>query len=165
MPKPKSKEELLVASQENYKLLINLIDSYSKEDLQRQFPKGTLNRNIRDVISHLHQWHLMILDWYKVGMKGSKPDMPAKGYTWQTLPDLNKKIWKDCQSIEIETAKDQLVKSFKKVQSLISKHSNEELFEKKRYHWTGSTSLAAYLILNTSSHYNWAYKLIKKSMK
>ena len=42
---------------------------------------------------------------------------------------------------------------------------DDELFEKKRYKWTGSTSLGAYLVSATSSHYDWAFKLIKKCLK
>ena len=165
MPKPKSKIELLELSQKNYKTLMDLVDSYSNEEVNREFPAGTLNRNIRDVLAHLNQWHLMLMGWYESGMKGEKPDMPAKGYTWQTLPELNRKIWQDCQNMDIEDAKKRLNESYKNIQLLITNHTDEELFEKKRYKWTGSTSLGAYLILNTSSHYNWAIKQIKKAMK
>lgn len=165
MPKPKSKKELIEVSQNNYKALMNLVNSYSKEEMHKEFSTGTLNRNIRDVLAHVHQWHIFMLDWYKVGMKGEKPNMPAKGYTWQTLPALNKIIWKESQDITLDDAKKLLNKSSKRVQSLISAHTDKELFEKKRYPWTGSTSLGAYLIMNTTSHYTWAIKLIKKSMK
>jgi len=58
-----------------------------------------------------------------------------------------------------------LTSSFNELQDIIRKHSNEELFEKKRYKWTGTTSLGAYLVSATSSHYDWAYKLIKKARK
>ncbi len=165
MPKPKSKEELLNQSQENYRALMQLIDSYSKEELSMEFPKGTLNRNVRDIITHLHQWHLFFLAWYKVGMKGEKPDMPAKGYTWQMLPALNNKVREDFKNVALEEALKDLKRSYKKVQKITMDHSNEELFEKKRYKWTGSTSLAAYLIANSSSHYTWAIKQIKKAKK
>jgi len=106
-----------------------------------------------------------MLDWYDIGMKNGKPDMPAKGYTWKTLPDLNRKIWQDYQYINLEEVKEKLDESYHRVQKLIVNHTSEELFEKKKYNWTGSTSLGAYLISNTSSHYHWAIKLIKKSMK
>ena len=165
MARPKSKNELIELSQNNYDKLLDLVNSYSKEDIEREFPKGTLNRNIKDVLAHLHQWHLMMLEWYKIGMKGEKPDMPAKGYTWKTMPDLNRKIWKDYSTIKLEEAKELLNSSHLEVQKIIEEHSNEELFVKKRYKWTGTTSLGAYLISNTSSHYDWAIKLIKKSMK
>lgn len=45
----------------------------------KEFPLETLNRNIRDVLMHLHNWHLMMLNWYETGMAGQKPEMPAKG--------------------------------------------------------------------------------------
>ncbi|MEM6841201.1 MAG: ClbS/DfsB family four-helix bundle protein [Bacteroidota bacterium] len=143
MSRPKTKPELLDLSQKNIDKLNCYVDSFSLEEQQAEFPEGTMNRNIRDVLAHLHHWHLMILDWYKVGIQGEKPDIPAKGYTWKTVPELNRKIWE----------------KYKK------EHSNEELFEKKRYKWTGSTSLGSYLISATSSHYDWAYKLIKKAKK
>jgi len=165
MPRPKSKDELLALSQSNYKKLIELVDSYSSEEVNKTFPEGMLNRNIRDILTHLHEWHLMMLEWHKIGMTGEKPDMPAKGYTWKTLPDLNKKIWENYQNTTLETAKELLEDSFQKVQQLITKHTNEELFEKKRYKWTGTTSLGEYLISNSSSHYDWGFKKIKKAMK
>ena len=108
---------------------------------------------------------MMFLDWYHIGMKGEKPNMPKKGYTWKTLPELNKSIQKQYSGVNLEKAIRLLEDSFQQVQNIISKHSNQDLFEKKKYRWTGSTSLAAYLILNTSSHYSWAIKLIKRSLK
>ena len=33
------------------------------------------------------------------------------------------------------------------------------------YHWTATTSLGSYLVSATSSHYDWALKLIRKSIK
>lgn len=165
MPKPKSKKELIELSQKNYLDLLELVNSIPKHEVNKEFPKGTLNRNIRDVLAHLHAWHLMLINWYTEGMKGKKPDMPAKGYTWKTLPLLNKKIWRDYQNTDLDNIKVQLNESYNNVQMLINKHTDEELFEKKRYFWTNSTSLGAYLISNTSSHYHWAIKLIKKGLK
>lgn len=165
MARPKSKQELIDLSQNNYKKLLAFIDNLPEEKRTGDFPKGTLNRSIKDVLAHLHEWHLMMLQWHKVGMTGTKPDMPAKGYTWKTLPDLNKKIWEKYRDEEYQDISTKLEESYFQLQELIASYSDEELFEKKRYKWTGSTSLAAYLISNTSSHYDWAYKLIKKSTK
>jgi len=144
---------------------MDLINSYSQEEVNKEFPEGTLNRNIRDVLAHLHHWHLLLLNWYEVGMAGNKPNMPAIGYTWKNLIDLNKQIWKEYQTTDLKTAKRLLKDSYKKVQFLISNHTDQELFEKKKYKWTGSTSLGQYIISNSSSHYNWAIKLIRKSKK
>lgn len=165
MPRPKTKDELLELSQKNYSKLLDFIGELPKNEQEKEFPKGYLNRNIKDVLAHLHHWHLMFLDWYRVGMSGKKPDMPAKGHTWKTLPDLNREIWKRYKDISLEEAKEILETSFDSVQKVIEKYSEEDLFTKKRYKWTGSTSLASYLISTTSSHYDWGYKLIKKCRK
>lgn len=164
MAKPKTKEELIRASQENFKKLNDLVDSYSERERHAEFPEGTLNRNIRDVLAHLHHWQLMLLDWYEVGMRGDKPEMPAKGYSWKETPALNKRIQEMYSNVPLEEVRKMLRRSYRQIQVMIAGHSNAELFEKRRYTWTGSTSLGAYIIANTSSHYRWAHKLIKRSM-
>lgn len=165
MSRPKTKQELEILSQRNFEKLLDFINSLEKEVQLKQFPKGTMNRNIRDVLTHLHEWHLMMLSWYEVGMRGEKPMMPAKGYTWKTTKELNREIFEKYQGFSLEEAKKILVESYNQVRKIVLKHTNEELFEKKRYHWTGSTSLGSYLISATSSHYDWAYKLIKKATR
>ena len=164
MSRPKSKNELLELSDQHYSRLLNFIHSFSDDEQLAEFPAEYLNRNIRDVLAHLHHWHLLLFGWYEVGMKGAKPIMPAVGHTWKTLPSLNKKIQKKYSVIDLDEAKKLLDHSHHKITKLISSHSNKELFEKKRYKWTGSTSLGAYLVSATSSHYDWAFKLIKKCM-
>jgi len=81
MPKPKNKLELINQSQEKYAALLELINSYTPEQLSKDFSTTGLNRNVRDVVAHLNEWHLFIMRWYKDGMQGKKPDMPAAGYT------------------------------------------------------------------------------------
>ena len=149
----------------NYEKLMAYVESFSPEEQTEQFPEGTLNRNIRDVLAHLHAWHLMVLDWYMIGMAGQKPDMPAKGHTWKTVPELNAEIQARYAQVDLNSVKSLFKQSFKTVLRIISMHTEEELFTKKKYHWTGSTSLGSYLISSTSSHYDWAYKLIKKAKK
>ena len=164
MPRPANKTELLDLSKKNYEILMHYIDILPLARQNATFPKGTMNRNLRDVLMHLHHWHLLMIDWYTVGMKGQKPDMPAEGYTWNNTPDLNKWIWQKYQDTSFDEACRHLKSSHKKVQNIIGTHTNEELFEKKRYKWTGTTSLGAYLVSATSSHYDWALKLIKKNL-
>ncbi len=165
MPRPKTKTELLELSQTNFDRLNYFIDNLSEAQRNAEFPAGTLNRNISDVLTHLHHWHLLLLQWYQTGMAGEKPAMPAEGYTWKTLPDFNKMIHAKYVGTPLNKARSMFGDSYDRVRSLIEKHTNEELFEKKRYPWTGTTSLGAYLISATSSHYDWALKLLKKCTK
>ena len=165
MARPTNKNELLALSDKNYKSLFQLIESFSAEEQTGTFPFEDRDRNVRDVIVHLHEWHLMMENWYKVGMTGEKPAIPGEGYTWQTIPALNKKIWEKWQATDLETAKELLNQSHKRITGLIESHTNDELFTKKIYKWTNTTSLGAYFIGATSSHYDWAMKKIKMYKK
>ena len=133
MPKPKDKSELVAMCSKNFDRLSNLLNNYSKEQLNKEFPKQFMNRNVRDVLAHLYHWHLMFLEWYKVGMIGEKPEMPAKGYTWKQTPELNQAIQKLYSNTDLQNSQENLNRSHKKIQKIIDKHSNRELFEKKKY--------------------------------
>lgn len=165
MPRPQNKNDLLTEAEATYKLLTETVAGMDSDTVNSEFGSGTLNRNVRDVLMHLHHWHLMLLEWYETGMSGKKPEMPAKGYTWKTTPELNLWINRFYCNVIIEDALHLLDESHRKVMALIEGHTDPELFEKRKYQWTGSTSLGAYLVSATSSHYAWALKLIKKSVK
>ena len=58
-----------------------------------------------------------------------------------------------------------LQKSHVEVMRLIDTFTNEQLFTRKFFDWTGTTSLGSYCFSATSSHYDWAMKKIKKHKK
>ncbi|AKJ42866.1 ClbS/DfsB family four-helix bundle protein [Pragia fontium] len=165
MPRPTNKQQLLSLSDENYFKIVVLIDSLPESVLEMVFPFEDRDRNIRDVMVHLYEWHLMMLRWYGEGMAGKKPIMPAEGYTWRTTPELNQAIWQKYQAMSLETARLKLNASHRELQSLIMSHNDQQLFTKKYYPWTGSASLGSYFISATSSHYDWALKKLKRFQK
>ena len=162
MPRPTSKDELLQACDDSYPKLIEVVGRFSQAELRGEFPFEHRDRNVRDVVAHLYEWHRLMLGWYKSGMAGNKPEMPAKGYTWQTTRDLNAALWKKHQKTTLNTILNRVDQTHSRLQELMSAHTNEELFQKCHYEWTGSTSLGSYLTSATSSHYNWATKLLRK---
>lgn len=111
--------------------LIEYIEQFSQTDQEKEFREGTMNRRIRGVLCYLHHWHLLMLDWYREGMNGNKPSMPAEGYTWKTTPALNLWIFESYQDTSLEESKYLVKKGFYNLQKLIVSHSNEELFTKK----------------------------------
>ena len=165
MARPATKDELLALSNKNYLKLTELVNSLSEEEQKMKFPFEDRDKNIRDVLGHLHEWHLMMIKWYTAGMKGEKPVIPAEGFTWKTLPDLNAVIWEKYQNVNLEDVKKKLNDSHNEIEALIKSHTNDELFTKKLYPWTKTTSLGSYFISSTSSHYDWAYKKIQKFTK
>lgn len=165
MSRPTTKAALLHLSDASFNKLLMFIAELDEQQQQQEFPPKYMNRNIRDILGHLHHWQLLFLDWYSVGMQGEKPVMPAAGYTWRTTPQLNSAIQKQYQKIDLSEIILRFEESHRHLHCLIEKHSETELFEKSFYPWTGTTSLAAFLISATSSHYHWALQLIKKARK
>ena len=168
MSRPANKKELLEQAELNFNKLLEIIDGLPENIRNGTYKKDELNnrdKTIADVICHLHEWHLMMENWYKVGMSGKKPAIPAEGYTFQTLPKLNRKIWEKYKGTELKKSISMFKKSHKDVMALIEKHNDDELFTKKKYAWTGTTSLGSYFISATSSHYDWGLKTIKPLKK
>src|SRR5665811_1801969 len=57
--------------------------------------------------------------------------------------------------VDLPTAISRLATTHRQLPPLIEAHDDVELWEQRRYPWTGSTSLGAYLVSCTSSHYAW----------
>ena len=163
MGRPSTKDDLLLAADEQYKKLLSMIDGMPNELQEMEFEFEDRDRNLRDVLAHLYEWHMMVHTWYTVGtIKGLMPQVPGVGYTWRTIPDLNREIWKKYQNVPLDDIKGKFNNSHAMVVKLIEAHSNEELFSKDVYKWTKSSTLGAYFVSSTSSHYEWAMKKIKK---
>ena len=165
MPKPSSKKELVQASQESFNGLNELIASLPSEWLSKEFPFQHRDRTVRDVLAHLYEWQLMMLNWYQVGMAGSTPEMPSPGHTWKTTPQLNAEIWAKYQKTPFKKVQTKLVHTHNELLNIVGSHSNRELFTKRLYDWTGSTSLGSYLTSSLWSHYQWAIKLIRRLIR
>ena len=163
MARAKNKSELVESSQGEYQALLALIETIPEELLTEQGVNQLWT--VKDILAHLHVWHGLFLTWYEEGMAGSKPEMPAPGFTWKQTPELNEKIYQEHKDIPYSQVRDSLDESFQRVFSIIESHSDEELFTKKYYKWTGTTSLGCYLISATASHYLWARNMIKKWLK
>ena len=69
-------------------------------------------------------------------------------------------LWRnECRFLEEATRL--LEQSHREVLELIEVFSNDELFTKGIYKWTGGTSLGSYFVSSASSHYDWAMKKLK----
>ena len=86
-------------------------------------------------------------------------------YNWKTYPGMNVEFWEKHQETTFDQAREMLKESHREVMEQIDSFTNEELFEKKHFDWTGSTNVGSYCVSTTSSHYDWAMKKIKKHIK
>lgn len=166
MPRPTNRQDLIAAASGQYEKLWKMIGAMPPELQTATFAFEDRDRTLRDVLIHLHEWHRMMADWHRVGtVEGGMPAVPGEGYTWKTLPALNAEIWRRYQHVPLEESKKMLKKSHEDIMALIEGHTDAELFERKVYPWTKTSTLGAYFIGSTSSHYDWAMKKIKRHIK
>ena len=186
MPRPQNKIDLLALAEKNYDELINFIHSMSDAEKSTPFDFSSLNKkeahwkrdkNARDVICHLVEWHKLLLKFVAQNTKNENSRKSENGkativyqflpepYDWKNYGDMNRVIWQNCQNLPLEKALADFAESHKKLIELAKSFSDEELFAKKHFPWTGTTNLGAYFISTTSSHYDWAIKKLKAHRK
>jgi len=153
---------LLAASEASFDKLMNLIDSLGPEREAAEFSFEDRDRNVRDVLVHLHEWHEMLLRWVDVNLRGGAAPFLPEGYTWANYAGLNVAVRDRHADTSLEGAVALVKQSRGRVRELIEARTDEELFTKKHYSWTGTTSLGAYCISATSSHDEWAMKKIRE---
>jgi|SRR5699024_5534348 len=157
-----------MCSEENFNLLLQMIESIPSRKRSMSIETEERDKSFRDVLMHLYEWHAMLERWYREGMDGDIPAIPAPGFKWRTLKQLNQQIWQNYQDITLNQAIKKLKLSHQRVMDLIRLHTNEEIMTIKYYKWTKSTNLYSYFAENTSKHYSWAIKkceTIAKSIK
>ena len=175
MPRPRTKEELMLVSKENYEKLNHFISKLSEEELQTPFDFSkdqkkkeahwNRDKNLRDVLIHLYEWQQLLLTWVHSNQKGQERTFLPEPYNWKTYGEMNVAIWKKHQKTSLEEATRLLEQSHKEVLELLEGFSNDQLFTKGFYKWTGGTSLGSYFVSSTSSHYDWALKKLKAHQK
>ncbi len=176
MPRARNKDDLLKFSEENYSKLLKMISEMSEIQMTTEFDfsddeKKTeahwgRDKNVRDVLIHLYEWHELLIKFVDHNMnEESKIAFLPSEYSWKTYGAMNVMLWKRHQNTSLESAKEMLASSHKKVMEMASCFTNDELFTKKYYGWTGTTDLGAYFVSSCSSHYDWAIKKIKAHCK
>ena len=165
MPRPTTKQQLLDLANQNFEKLQKLVSSFSPAQQGATFPFPDRDRNIKDVLVHLYERHQLLLNREYKNQKGEKADFLPEGYNRKTYPQMNIKFREKHQKTPLADAKEMLNKSHQDVMKMISTHSDEELFTKKFYTRTGTSSLWSYCVSATSSHYDRAMKKIKRYQK
>ena len=171
MARATTKADLVTSANEQFEKMWKLIDTMSDEQQNSTFGKEmatagkeahwSRDKNLRDILVHLYEWHLLLLNWIKVNSSGEHKTFLPEPYNWKTYPTMNVEFWKKHQHTPLTEAKVKLKESHKDVMAMIETFSNEQLFAKGVFDWTGTSTLGAYCVSATASHYDWAIKKIK----
>ena len=175
MARPTTKADLILTANGQFEKMWKLIDRMSDDQQQATFADEMAtagkeahwgrDKNLRDVLVHLYEWHRLLVDWINANRSGERRSFLPAPYNWKTYPAMNVEFWKMHQQTPLADAKAWLKESHREVVTLIEAFTNDELFAKGTFDWTGSSTLGAYGISATSSHYDWAMKKIKLHIK
>ena len=163
MARPNTKQDLLIAANSQFEKLGKLIDSIPEENRQASFSIEDRDKNLRDVLIHLYEWHQLLLKWIQSNRVGDPVNFLPDPYNWKTYPQMNVEFWEKHQKTPLDQAETLLKESHSNVIKEIESFTDEELFAKKHFPWTGTTSLGSYCVSATSSHYDWALKKLRKA--
>ncbi|MBN2083927.1 MAG: ClbS/DfsB family four-helix bundle protein [Anaerolineales bacterium] len=163
MPRPATKKQLLSAMQMEHEALEKALEPLTERQITAI--RRTTKWSIKDVLAHLSAWEQMVIGWYETGRKGRTPAVPSEKYNWGQLPALNKEIYEKYRARSLKAVLRRFHESYAEVQKTIKGISEADLFTPGRYSWTKTTTLGSYFVSCTSSHYNWARKEIRKSLK
>ena len=105
MGRPTTKSDLIMAAEENYKKLNSLISNLTEDELSTPFDftkddkkkeaHWRRDKNLRDVLIHLYEWHQLILNWVNANQNGEpKPFIPSP-YNWKTYGEMNVEFWEN----------------------------------------------------------------------
>lgn len=177
MARPRNKADLIVAATENFEKLVKMIEEMSDEEKAKDFDFSGdekkkeahwgRDKNVRDILIHLWEWHKLLLRWAKNNrdLKNVKIQFLEEGYSWKTYGAMNKVFWERNQEVSESEALELVKKSHSEVMELLEGFSEAELFEKDVFDWVGGSVLGSYFVSTTSSHYDWAMKKFKAHKK
>jgi len=175
MSRSTTKPDLLKTANEQFEKIWDLVDVMTDEEKNAVFNFGDAfiqkeahwkrDKNLRDVLVHLYEWHQLLLNWVRHNQRGEeKPFIPAP-YNWKTYGQMNVGFFEKHQQTLLGDSIEMLKESHASVMNMIDSFSNDELFAKKSFSWTGTSTLGSYCVSATASHYDWAIKKIKAHIK
>jgi uncharacterized protein (TIGR03083 family) len=163
MPKPTTKEQLLDEIRREREALEDFLSTLTPGQMTKPGAIGPWS--VKDVLAHLVEWEQMFLGWHNDGLRGRAPYLPAGGFNWGQLPQLNQHIYEKHRDRPLDDVRKQFRASYRKMLKTVQGLSEEDLFTPGRFAWTKKLALTSYLIPNTISHYRWARTQMRKGLK
>ncbi len=109
--------------------------------------------SVKDTLAHLGDWQKRFMGWYQAGKRGETVQIPAPGFSWNQLDDLNKQTYDKYKDQPLNEVRSMFEESYQQMLSLIEELTDEELFTPGAYAWTGNDLLMDWLDANTANHY------------
>ena len=175
MGRATTKAELISAANTQFNKLNAMIATLTPEQQAAEFRYDAAvlgkeahwlrDKDLRDVLAHLYEWHRLLLEWLAANLAGNAQPFLPEPYNWKTYGAMNVGFWEKHQQTTLEAVTEMFAESHIEVLKAIENLTDEELFEKKHFNWTGTSNVGSYCVSATASHYDWAMKKLKAYKK
>lgn len=175
MARAKTKVELISQAEDNFSKLWSFIEAMPEVALNTDFdfsadPKKkekhwSRDRNLRDVLIHLYEWHQLLIKWIDANLAGKKAHFLPEPYNWKTYGEMNLAFWEKHQTTALSQAQTLVKESHAAALARVKQFTDEALFTKQFFNWTGTTTLGSYCVSAMPSHYDWALKKLQVHVK
>jgi hypothetical protein len=152
--------ELIARNDAEFVALLALIEALPDQRLTEEFTGEGRDRSVRDVIAHLHAWHILLERWYSDGEAGGAPAIPAEGYTWRELAQLNEELRQQWQHTGLDELLALVRASHEALQAMVALHTDAELAAPDAFAWTQGSPLGEFAWECGGNHYIWARGVI-----
>ena len=159
MSRFKTKSELIDEIKKERRLFDELLASIPEEDKAAEVTEGM---TVKDFVAHRTEWGRMMIDWYLEARAGREPQVPTKDYKWNQLKELNQAIKAKFEDTPVDDVERDFSKVHNRLQKLVDQMDEDELLERHRYKFTGTSDLATYVNSATASNYRSARRHIQK---
>ncbi|MGL4668554.1 MAG: ClbS/DfsB family four-helix bundle protein, partial [Saezia sp.] len=145
MARATTKPDLIKGANEQFDKMWKLIDGMTEDEQNASFDFGNSfvqkeahwkrDKNLRDVLVHLYEWHQLLLDWIRSNKNGNSKSFIPAPYNWKTYGQMNVVFWEKHQDTTLDNAKKIAKESHADVIEMIEQFNNDELFVKGSFSW------------------------------
>ncbi len=160
MLRPKTKDELIKMSQEGFRIIQQMIEELPARERVKTYHTKERDKNLRDILFHLHAWHRLLLKWFQIDAEGGHPVLPELGYTWDHLDELNREFWLEGQQHPFMDALELFENSHHTCMEFIQSLSEEAILTPHAFKFSKNPVMGL-LDGCMADHYHWAIEQIK----
>ena len=163
MPRPTNKTDLLAAMDRERSQVETVLDPLAPA---RMVQPGVVGEwSVKDVLAHLAEWEQMALGWYRAGLRGDAPDLPAPGYKWNELKRYNADLRKSQADLDWPAALAMLRDRHGKLLDWMRERSQDELYGGPMKGANNAWTPGRWAEAAGPSHYRSAHKYIRSRLK
>lgn len=173
MAYPQEKTGLMAAAQADYDALMELISATPREVLKEPFAvsdkpaKCTTfqqGADLKDLLVHALEWQRLQMAFVDNIRKGEPKDFIPEPYR-KDYKEMDRVNWEKHKATSLEEALKMLRESHDRIMALMATFTEEELFGKKVFRVTYTTTMAAYFVSVTLSPYGQMQKRLKAHIR